>query len=137
MTTCGLFFPAVSLSLTVFFSLSRQGGSLRNKRPDLSGRPPCKGVAIGAARRGGRLGGERALRVPPSCSFPVSHSGGPHVVSFVVGRRPCARSACVRAGVVRRAAEGVRVSWRGTLPKRFPAEARINEDPSRVVFGGF
>ena len=22
--------------------------SLRNKRPDLSGRPPCKGVAIGA-----------------------------------------------------------------------------------------
>ena len=32
--------------------------SLRNKRPDLSGRPPCKGVAIGVARRGARLGGE-------------------------------------------------------------------------------
>ena len=27
-----------------------QMGSLRNKRPDLSGRPPCKGVAIGVAR---------------------------------------------------------------------------------------
>ena len=48
--------------------------SLRNKRPDLSGRPPCKGVAIGVARRGARLGGERTLRIPPSCSFPVSHS---------------------------------------------------------------
>ena len=39
--------------------------SLRNKRPDLSGRPPCKGVAIGDARRGRRPRGERALRVPP------------------------------------------------------------------------
>ena len=65
--------------------------SLRNKRPDLSGRPPCKGVAIGVARRGGRLSGERTLRVPPSCSFPVSHSGGPHVASFV-------RRSSVRAG---------------------------------------
>ena len=27
--------------------------SLRNKRPDFSGRPPCKGVAIGVARRDG------------------------------------------------------------------------------------
>ena len=87
--------------------------SLRNKRPDLSGRPPCKGMAIGVARRGGRLGGERTLRVPASCSFPVSHSGGPHVVSFVAGRRPCARGARVRAGVARRAAESVRASWRG------------------------
>ena len=77
-------------------------------------------------KEGGRLGGERTLRVPPSCSFPVSHSGGTHVVSFVAGRRPCARSARVRAGVARHAA----------LPKRFPAEARINEDPSRF-FGGF
>ena len=41
--------------------------SLGNKRPDLSGRPPCEGVAIGVARRGGRLNGERALRVPPCC----------------------------------------------------------------------
>ena len=94
--------------------------SLRNKRPDLSGRPPCKGVAIGVARRGGRLGGERTLRVPPCCSFPVSHSGGPRVVSFVAGRRSCACGARVRADVARRAAESVRVSWRGTLPKRFP-----------------
>ena len=103
----------------------RSPSSLRNKRPDLSGRPPCKGVAIGVARKGGRLGGERTLRVPPSCSFPVSHSGGPDVASLVAGRRPCARGARVRAGVARRAA----------LPKRFPAEARINEDPSQVLVG--
>ena len=64
-------------------------------------------------KEGGRLGGERTLRVPPCCSFPVSHSGGPHVVSFVAGRRPCARGARVRAGVARRAAESVRASWRG------------------------
>ena len=30
---------------------------LRNKRPGLSGRPPCKGIAIGVVRRGARLGG--------------------------------------------------------------------------------
>ena len=48
------------------------------------GRPPCKGVAIGVARRGALLGGDRALRIiPPSCSGPVSHAGGPHVASFV------------------------------------------------------
>ena len=73
------------------------GCSLRNKRPDLSGRPPCKGMAIGVARRGARRSGERTLRIPPSCSDPVSHAGGPHVASFVVGR-PCARvRACVQA----------------------------------------
>ena len=82
--------------------------SLRNKRPDLSGRPPWKGVAIGVARRGGRLNGERTLRAPPCWSLPVSHAGGPHVASFVVGR-PCKRGTCVRAGVARRA-----------LPKRIP-----------------
>ena len=42
------------------------GGSLRNKRPDLLGRPHCKGMAIGVARRGARRSGERALRIPPS-----------------------------------------------------------------------
>ena len=68
--------------------------SLRNKRPGLSGRPPCKGVAIGVARRRARLGGERTLRIPLSRSLPVSHAGGPHVSSFVVGRS----CACVRAG---------------------------------------
>ena len=83
---------------------------------------------MGVARRGARLGGERTLRAPPCCSFLVSHPGGPHVVSFVAGRRSCARGARVRAGVARRAAEGVRASWRGkacrkkeALPKRFPA----------------
>ena len=78
--------------------------SLRNRRPRLSGRPPCKGVSIGVARRGARLSGERTLRVPPSCSLPVSHAGGPHVASFTVGR-PCACvRACARASVAQRAA---------------------------------
>ena len=63
-------------------------------------------------KEGGRLSGERALRVPPCCSFPVSHSGGPHVVSFVVGRRPCVHGACVRAGAARRAAERKREKCR-------------------------
>ena len=79
--------------------LRRAASSLRNKRPGLSGRPPCKGVAIGVARRGARLGGERTLRTPPPpCSDPVSHAGGPHVASFVVGRScACVRArACVR-----------------------------------------
>ena len=61
----------------------RAASSLRNKRPGLLGRPHCKGVAIGVARRGARRSGERTLRVPPSCSDPVSHSCGPHVASFV------------------------------------------------------
>ena len=64
------------------------------KRPDLLGRPHCKGVAIGVARRGARRSGERTLRIPPSCSFPVSHACGPHAASFV--RRP---SVCALASV--------------------------------------
>ena len=74
---------------------STGSSSLRNKRSDLSGRPPCKGVAIRVARRRARLGGERTLLIPLSCSLPVSHAGGPHVASFVVGRS----CACVRAGM--------------------------------------
>ena len=58
-------------------------GEKLNKRSDLSGRPHCKGVAIGVARRGARHSGERTLRIPPSCSGPVSHSCGPLVASFV------------------------------------------------------
>ena len=95
--------------------------SLRNKRPDLSGRPPCKGVAIGVARRGARLGGERTLRIPPSCSLPVSHAGGPHVASFVVGRS-CAcvcAGACVRVRARKRRARK-RPAKKRALPKRFP-----------------
>ena len=71
-------------------------GGLRNKRPGLLGRSPCKGVAIGAASRGGGLCGERALRVPPLCSLPVSHACRPHVASLVVGRWRV-RSACACA----------------------------------------
>ena len=45
---------------------SEVASSLRNKRPGLSGRPHCKDVAIGVARRGGRRSGdERTLRIPP------------------------------------------------------------------------
>ena len=106
--------------------------SLRNKRPDLSGRPPCKGVAIGVARRGARLGGERTLRVPPCCSFPVSHPGGPHVVSFVAGRRSCALSARVRAGVARRAAKGVRASWRGKACRKKEEEEKRSAGQRRT-----
>ena len=40
-------------------------------------------MAIGVARRGAHRGGERTLRIPPSCSLPVSHAFGPHVASFV------------------------------------------------------
>ena len=59
-------------------------------------------MAIGVARRGSRVSGERTLRVPPSCSFPVSHSGGPHVASFVrrssvlAWRRSCTRKSGAR-----------------------------------------
>ena len=113
-----------SIILLLLEPIETTFGSLRNKRPDLSGRPPCKGVAIGVARRGARLGGERTLRVPPCCSFPVSHSGGPHVVSFVTGRRSCARGARVRAGVARRAAESVRASWRGKACRKKEEEKK-------------
>ena len=85
--------------------------SLRNKRPGLSGRPPCKGVAIGIARRGTRLGGERTLRIFLSCSDPASHAGGPHVASFVVGRS----CACVCAGARVRACAR---AWRNALRVR-------------------
>ena len=76
-------------------------------------------MAIGVARRGARRSGERTLRIPPSCSFPVSHACGPHVASFVrrssvrarASVRACGRawrlsvvraSACVRACVCMR-----------------------------------
>ena len=39
--------------------------SLGNKRPGLSGRPYCKGVAIGVARKGACRSGERTLRISP------------------------------------------------------------------------
>ena len=38
-------------------------GSLRNKRPGLSGRPPCKGVAMGVARKGCRANNSAILKV--------------------------------------------------------------------------
>ena len=71
-------------------------------------------MAIGVARRGGRRSGERALRIPPSCSDPVSHACGPHVASFV-------RRSSVRDGLANVRACGR--AWRAAqcaLPKRFP-----------------
>ena len=105
---------------------------LRNKRPDFSGRPPCKGVAIGVAKRGGARSGERTLRIPPSCSVPVSHAGGPHVASFVVDR-PCACvRACVRAGVAQCAAssEEKRPAKKrvGTLNKKKASHVRCEAE---------
>ena len=38
----------------------------------------------------GEVGGERTLRIPPSCSDPVSHACGPHVASFVRRSLVCA-----------------------------------------------
>ena len=67
------------------------------KRPDLSGQPHCKGVAIGVASRGARRSGERTLRIP---LYAVFQSATPAVRtshrSFV--GRPCAgEQACVHA----------------------------------------
>ena len=61
--------------------------SLRNKRPGLSGRPPCKGVAIGVARRGARRSGEHTLRIRRSSWFknkrPGLSSGRPSCKFFI------------------------------------------------------
>ena len=53
-------------------------------------------------KEGGRRGGEHTLRIPLTCSLPVSHAGGPHVESFVVDRLCVCLRACVRAGVAQR-----------------------------------
>ena len=99
---------------------------LRNKRPGLSGQPPCKGVAIWVARKGGRLSGERTLRIPPCCSLPVSHAGGGlHVASSVVGR-PCVRAACVRASLAKRAAKKKRKTGR-------PKKRNINPEEENAA----
>ena len=95
-------------------------------------------MAIGVARKRPRLNGEWALHAPPSCSLPVSHAGGPHVASFVVGRL-CVRGACVRAGVARRAANRKRKECRpkrGRSPKQekgFVRTARLGY-PKPVLF---
>ena len=71
------------------------------KRSGLSGRPHCKGVAIGVARRRARRSGERTLRIPPSCSDPASHSCGPRVASFVRLSSVLAQLNFMRAGAAR------------------------------------
>ena len=64
-------------------------------------------MAIGVARRGARRSGERALRIPPPCSDPVSHACGPHVASSVRRSSVCALASaeracfCLRAGMAR------------------------------------
>ena len=77
-------------------------------------------MAIGVARRGARRSGERTLRIPPSCSDPVSHACGPHVASFV-------RRSSVRARASVRACGR---AWRATQceasrKKERPAKKRV------------
>ena len=62
-------------------------------------------MAIGVARRGARRSGERTLRIPPSCSFPVSHACGPHVASFVRRSSVCALASVRACGRAWRAAQ--------------------------------
>ena len=89
-------------------------------------------MAIGVARRGARRGGERTLRIPPSCSDPVSHACGPHVASFV--RRSSMRalaSGFLRAGrrsARRNAKQAERKSGRRNAKQRKkerPAKRRV------------
>ena len=74
----------------------------------------------------------------PCCSDPVSHAGGPHVASFVVGR-PCAhvRRACVRAcrrGAMRCEEKRLTKKRVGTLKKKKALRAR--REAERAEGGG-
>ena len=88
-------------------SCSGSLSSLRNKRPDHSGRPPCKGVGIGVARRGARLGGEHTLRIPPSCRLhSAAHGSGDcrqrGAAARARNKRACCASSLERASAVAR-----------------------------------
>ena len=106
--------------------------SLRNKRPDLSGRPPCKGVAIGAARRTARLGGESTLRVPPCCSFPVSSQPLRRTARRIVRRwASSVRARRARAcwcGETCRGRRARELAWKGVPQKRRRKNFRPKKD---------
>ena len=95
---------------------------LVNAQPN---KQPNKPTQIGAAHARHRHAawlarrGERTLRVPPCCSLPVSHSGGPRT-----SRRPSlvvVRACTVRACVL---------AWRGVPRKRKRKEYRPKKDKS-------
>ena len=125
------------------------------KGPGLLGRPHCKGMAIGVARRGARRSGERTLRIPPPCSDPVSHACGPHVASFVrrssvrglAKARACGRAACAAGALPRRARRrckevGDRASGplraTGPMPwsRQWPAPSTVPQQGVPASLGG-
>ena len=89
----------------------------KQKAGPFGARAPCKGVAIGVGvtRRGARLSGERALRVPLSCSLPVSHAGGPQCARRVVHRSPSVVRALVRAASCAWSSCARAKAWRNAL----------------------
>ena len=87
---------------------------------DLRRVPHCKGMAIGVARRGARRSGECTLRIPPSCSFRVSHACGPRVASFV--RRS---SVCGLANVRARGRAWRAARCEASRKKERPAKKRV------------
>ena len=77
-------------------------------------------MAIGVARRGARRSGERTLRIPPSCSDPVSHACGPHVASFVRRSSVCGPANVRACGRAWRAAQ-----CEASRKKERPAKRRV------------
>ena len=71
---------------------------------------------------GGRRSGERTLRIPPSCSLPVSHACGPHVASFVDQSPVCALASVLllagRRGAQRNAKQAERKSSRRNAKRK-------------------
>ena len=65
---------------------------LINKRPDLSGRPPCKGAAIGVASGGARVGGQRTLHIPPRGAQPTTSQPNRRTARRIARRRSSARA---------------------------------------------
>ena len=87
------------VNIMLSYANAGSSSSLRNKRPGLSERLPCKGMAIiGAARRGARRRGERTLRIPPreviQPATPADCTS--RRSSSVVRARACVR-ACIQA----------------------------------------
>ena len=86
------------------------------------------------ARRGARRGGERTLRIPPSCSDPVSHACGPHVASFVRESSVCALAIVFLLAGRRGARRNARASRKKEQPTQREAE-RKKERPAKKRVG--
>ena len=92
-----------------------------------------------------------ALRIPPSCSLPVSHACGPHVASFVRRSSACAPAGMRACGRVRRAAQrvagkrkerpcahaGGRCEQRNARCRSASLPRRASARTQAVGFGGF